>query len=52
MSKSRGRVRAGEEEARRLLGESESEISSMCVHSFRGVCWEAEPRGLGLGILR
>ena len=57
MSKSRGRLKAGNEDARRLLGEgvageSESEISSMCVHSFLGVCWEAEPRGFGLGILR
>ena len=51
-------MNAGDEDARRLLGEgvvgeSESEMSSMCVHSFRGVCcWETEPRGLELGILR
>lgn len=57
-SKSNSRTKAGDEEARRLLGEevagkSESEISSMCVHSLRGVwCWEAGPRGLGLRILR
>jgi hypothetical protein len=58
LSKSKVRTKAGDEEARRLLGDgvagvSESEISSICVHSLRRVwCWEAEPRGLGLGILR
>ena len=57
MSTSRGRMKAGDEDARRLLGdgvvgESESEISSMCVHPFLGVCCEADPRGFGLVVLR
>jgi hypothetical protein len=49
-SKSSGRTIAGEEDARRRRGEgvreaSESEISSILVHSFRETGWEAEGFG-------
>jgi len=46
MSKSSGRTKAGEEDARRRRGEgvggvSESDISSILVHSFFATGWEA-----------
>ena len=50
MSKSNGRTTAGEEDARRrrgdgVGGESESDISSILVHSSPAAGWEAASRG-------